>query len=330
MKAVRQHGTRAMYVAEKCRCDSCRAANRKYQQQRMQKQAAIASQVVSEVVPAPQVWTTPSGEKKVRHYKRACPGINGKPCKTHSHLRKDSTGGVCSNCREKLRTLKLLPAGRTRNHILELSAKGVGEEAVHQASGVASCIIRDIRQGKQKNVLPDTQRRILSVGIEAALPHALVNAKPLWTKIGTLRLESGWTKAGIAKALGYKSPALQFKKKKVMAKSFRKLAEVEGDLLDVCDNCGLSHTPADRQKRIKRMLPCTPPEIRRAYPCTYPVFFAKTGGYLDNKSEAADRMLWRDLNALGAVSVDGEWSIPAKPAPSTGEGSVEELSAPNT
>jgi len=324
MKAVRQHGTRAMYVAEKCRCDACRAANRKYAQQRSQKQADQAVQFLSEVVPAPQLWTTPSGEKKVRHYKRACPGIMGEPCKTHSHLRKDSTGGICSNCRERLPTFEVVMAHKAREHILFLSQNGVGEEAVHQACGVANCVIRDIRQGKQMNVMPETEKRILSVTLAAALPHALVPGQEVWKKVTELRAKGGMTKGEIAMALGNKKPALQLKKKQMTAKSARKVErlhkelyvalEIEKEIEDLCADCGYSHAREARMKRVKRMLPCTFQDIYMAYPCTYPA---------EGNAQAspASRMLYRDLHDLGAAPRDGVWALGgAKAGPPEAEG----------
>jgi hypothetical protein len=323
MKAVRQHGTRAMYVAEKCRCDACRAANRKYAQLRSQKQADQAVQFLSEVVPAPQVWTLPDGTKQVRHYKRACPGIDGLPCKTHSHLRKDSTGGICSNCRERLKTFVTVLAHKTREHILFLSQNGVGEEAVHQASGVANCIIRDIRQGKQQAVLPETEKRILSVTLAAALPHALVPGQEVWKKVTELRSKGGMTKGEIAQALGNKTPALQLKKKQMTAKSARKVErlhkelyvalEMEKAIEELCADCGYSHAREARMKRVKRMLPCTFADIYTAYPCTYPA----EGNVKDSP---ASRMLYRDLHDLGASVRDGVWALGgAKAAPPVGE-----------
>jgi hypothetical protein len=306
---AREHGTRARYVAEKCRCDQCRAANLAYQQKRMQKQVAMAIQIFSEATPAPQTWTTPSGEKKVRHYKRACPGIEGAPCKTKSHLRKDSIGGICSICRDHLKTLVLVPALKTRNHLLELSRQGVGEEAVHRASGMATAVLRDIRQGKQVKVLPSTQRRVLLVSIEDALPNALVSPHLVWRKVDKLRREMGVSKAMIATAAGYKSPALQFKKTKVMAKSIQRVEEAEMTLGALCDECGLSHARSARLKRLERMLPSTYKEIYEAYPCTYPRDAAKR----DNGA-FVNRKLHRDLHSLGAtvLGINQEWFIPRR------------------
>jgi len=324
MKAVRQHGTRAMYVAEKCRCDACRGANRKYQQTRAQKQADLAVQVLAQAVPSPQLWKAPSGEMKIRRYRRACVGIDGRPCKTNSHLRKDSVGGICSNCRERLKTFVTVLAHKTREHILFLSQNGVGEEAVHQASGVANCIIRDIRQGKQQAVLPETEKRILAVTLAAALPHALVHGQEVWKKVTELRSKGGMTKGEIAKALGNKTPALQLKKKKMTAKSARKVErlhkalyvalEMEKGIEDLCADCGYSHAREARMKRVKRMLPCTHRDIYTAYPCTYPA---------EGNAQAspAARMLYRDLHDLGATQRDGIWSIEkAKAGTPVGEG----------
>lgn len=89
--------------------------------------------------------------------------------------------------------------------------------------------------------------------------------------------------------------------------------------LETCLECGLSHAKADRLKRVLRLLPATGVMIQEAYPCTYPITYTATWEYADKKSEAAARMMYRDLHDLGAESVGGVWAVHTKPYPSSPE-----------
>jgi hypothetical protein len=52
------------------------------------------------------------------------------------------------------------------------------------------------------------------------LPRALISAKQLWRRINTL-LATGFTKAELARRLGFKNRALQFRRDYVTVKSDR-------------------------------------------------------------------------------------------------------------
>jgi hypothetical protein len=76
--------------------------------------------------------------------------------------------------------------------------------------------------------------------------------------------------------------------------------------------CGLSHAIEDRLPRVRRMLPCTTKEIQEAYSCVYP-----DDGYeklIEGKvvMQHIPRMLFRDLEMVGAVRLRGSglWYVP--------------------
>jgi len=143
-------GTRAKYVAAKCRCAKCREANCRYVQARdaAAKTAAresaedttrarrqwvqwrlsleaVRAKNAPELPPSPsvcpQAWTAPDGTTRTRIYQRACIGVDGAPCPTRTHLRKDSTGEVCGRCRARLVWNGLVPADGVRAHLRKLS-----------------------------------------------------------------------------------------------------------------------------------------------------------------------------------------------------------------
>ena len=79
--STRPHGTRSRYVAG-CRCDACRAANTRAYHARQAKALERAAELGASPASSPvaKTWTAPDGSKRVRLYKRACPGVAGEPC----------------------------------------------------------------------------------------------------------------------------------------------------------------------------------------------------------------------------------------------------------
>lgn len=95
-----KHGTRSRYVSG-CRCAGCRASNAAYYHKRQAECKALAAAITTAGGPVTASWTPPGQATRTRTFARACPGVLGDPCSKLSHLRKDSTGGVCSACRLK-------------------------------------------------------------------------------------------------------------------------------------------------------------------------------------------------------------------------------------
>ena len=296
-----EHGTRARYVAG-CRCKPCTKSNVDlyHEKQRRAKEAVLGLEVLPPV-PIIRTRKMPDGTTKSRTYRNGCPGVQGEPCEARSFLRKDSTGGVCGKCRVKLVWNGLVPSDRARVHILLLSEKGVGRDAIRDVSGVAVSVIAEISQGRKKQIRLETERLILSVGETDHADGALVDAKPVWKKIRILMKKHGYTKMRISKITGHNGKSLQLGRTQVTAANARQIeallelaeSDYSHDLKveEICTQCGMSHAPANRQRLITRMylegLPSD--QIKKAWPCFYS---------FDYTDEAAERRFYRDIEAI--------------------------------
>lgn len=229
-----RHGSRSRYVSG-CRCDACRAANTAAYHQRQQV-AIEAARELPERPTAPAAsrpWTAADGSVRQRTYQRACPGVNGNPCPRGSYLRKDSKGGVCNRCRELLVWDGLVPADRARKYLRRLSRRGVGRRAVAAACDVTESVLHKIATGRKKQIRASTERKILGVDKGAASDHALIDAKSTWTKVEHLIEHEGFTKAEIARRLGYASPRLQLQRERVTARNALRIDRLYRDALAI-------------------------------------------------------------------------------------------------
>jgi hypothetical protein len=269
------HGTRSRYVTG-CRCDACREANRLYYHERQAKARAAALELAVAPVAAG----------------RLCPGIEGEPCKKGVRLRKDSIGGICSDCRVRLTWNGLVPAARAREHLLKLSEAGVGRRAVEAASDIASSILSDVFTGKAAHIRRDTERRILQVDELALADHSLVPARPTLKRIREL-VRLGYTRGELAQRLGYVNAALQLKRGLITARNAHRVERLHREVLaevaaneampDICPDCGYSHAEPDRLRAIETMAELAPREIVEQWSCFY------------GDGEAGQQRLYRDL-----------------------------------
>lgn len=163
-----------------------------------------------------------------------------KKCGTRS---KYSAGCRCFDCRranteyekERARARKsggwngLVDADPVRLHLIALSRKGIGSKTVHEYSDVARSVIVDIINGKKSRVRKSTADRLLAVDKDCYKAGTLVSAKGVWKDIGWL-IDEGFTIPQIAKRLGYKSPTIQFGKKKVTGRTKVKVQRFVGKL----------------------------------------------------------------------------------------------------
>lgn len=106
---------------------------------------------------------------------------------------------------------------------MSLSRAGVGRRAVAAASDVAKSVIVEIRAGRKRQIRARTERRILAVTKAMLSDHALVAPGRTFALIELLR-DEGFSKAEIARRLGYAKPALQFRPHRMTA---RNVARVE-------------------------------------------------------------------------------------------------------
>lgn len=116
-----------------------------------------------------------------------------------------------------------VPADRSRAHLMSLSRRGVGKRAVQAASDVCMTVLTDIRTGKKKQIRARTERRILAVTPAMVSDRALVKPGRTHQLIEQL-VEEGFTKTELARRLGYRNQALQFRKHRMTA---RNVARVE-------------------------------------------------------------------------------------------------------
>lgn len=212
------HGTRARYTRG-CRCRPCTASNVARYHARQAKAIALARELApAPDAAAPQVWTAPDGTRRVRVYRRACPGVLGQPCPLKAHLRRDSKGGCCSACRERLVWDGLVPAAKARAHVLALSRAGVGYKAVAAAADVSRTVLQGIRLGRKVQIRASTEARILDVDATALADRALVPAKGSWRRLRAL-LDEGFTRTELARQLGSRAnvPHLQLHRNRITA-----------------------------------------------------------------------------------------------------------------
>jgi hypothetical protein len=312
----REHGTRAMYVAEKCRCDKCRESNRLYYHSRKNRALKLAAKTVNEEkFGAPQKWTTPDGERLVRVYKRACPGLTKKGCPTHSHLRKDSKNGICGNCREHILTTHAYHSAKdSRDHLNMLSAAGVGVGAVMAKTGLSKATLQELRKGK-KWVLPETERKILMVKTSDMAGGVMVDARATWRLIREMKVRFHIPKSEISKEIGNNGRSLQLSKKFVRLstaqaiKRFYNVAAAGHAISLLCIECGLSHEKFHRLERLLALLtkgPLQMMEIHEKWPCVYPLRQYRKGF-------EGSRTIPRDLHEIGAMRVGLEWQLPPLP-----------------
>lgn len=154
--AKRPHGTRARY-ASGCRCLPCRAANSRYESERL-----LARR-------------------------------DG-----------DWNGVVCSD--------------RARRHIEQLQQLGIGYKQIAATADLSSTIVWGIKTGARPNCRARTERLILAVDGGCAADRALVDARPTWRRIESLIADGGFSKAEIARRLGYRTPKLQLRPTRITAK----------------------------------------------------------------------------------------------------------------
>lgn len=240
-------GSRAKYVAVHCRCPKCRAANSQYVKARDALAKAAARELAADAErsrrqwvrerlslnavgvsttrelpagprPCPQVWTAPDGTKQTRLYARACVGVFGEPCRFRAHLRKDSSGDVCSRCRVRLVANGLVPANDVRAHLKRLSRQGVGYKSVAIAADVSRTTLAKVLSGQKRHVRAQAAQRVLAIDRQAFADGALVHAGPTWRRLNRL-LREGFTKAELARRLGCKKPALQIRRSHVTART---------------------------------------------------------------------------------------------------------------
>jgi hypothetical protein len=123
----------------------------------------------------------------------------------------------------------IVPADRARKHLRKLSRAGVGRHSVSAATDLSDSILWEIRRGARLHIRARTERKILAVTPAQRADHSYVPAGKLWRLIGEL-LEEGYTKAALARELGYRTRAIQFRRDRVTARNERKVIALHSRL----------------------------------------------------------------------------------------------------
>jgi len=152
--------------------------------------------------------------------------------KTHGTRARYMAGCKCLLCRaansryetERLRARRngdwngIVPASKARKQLIKLSKQQVGRRSVSEITGISDSILHLIKQGKRKNIRARTEKLILNVDHNAVSAAAIIPAGPTWKKINWL-LGEGFTKKELARRLGFRSPAIQFRKDRITMKT---------------------------------------------------------------------------------------------------------------
>jgi hypothetical protein len=109
----------------------------------------------------------------------------------------------------------IISADRARAHLQMLHRAGVGRRTIGDISGTAHSTIHEIRKGRKLRIRARTERRILAIAPNAAHIVPAARTHKLIREI----LEEGFSKAEVARRLGYRSPALQFNRRRVTARN---------------------------------------------------------------------------------------------------------------
>lgn len=119
-------------------------------------------------------------------------------------------------------TNPIVLAETARKHIKKLSKHGVGNRSIAEVSGVRYRTISLIRSGEQLRIRKSAEIAILNVGTDAATGRALIDAKPTLKVLDEL-VERGYSKAQLARWLGFKHPDLQIRGPRVTAETAAKV-----------------------------------------------------------------------------------------------------------
>lgn len=109
-------------------------------------------------------------------------------------------------------------AKRAREHLEELSRRGIGRHSVQAACDVSDGILYAIITGTRSRIRARTERRILAVDEGSRAGGSLVDADKTWRIINEL-VRRGYSKKQLAKWMGLKTGAIQFRRDDITART---------------------------------------------------------------------------------------------------------------
>ena len=202
-----EHGTRARYVQEKCRCAPCRAANTQYYRDRQKRLDELRHTAKPSGPPGEGTLVRRGRPVKVK----TCPGANGSPCVRTPPAWLRGQGDVCGACVERATVWNgNVDPAEAREHLLRLRREGVGYKSVHDASDVPSSTLGRVLAGDGA-IRASTLKRILGVDAGAIADHAVAPKKAVRRMQRQLDdlVARGFRKHHLARLLGSNSQALQ-------------------------------------------------------------------------------------------------------------------------
>jgi len=112
----------------------------------------------------------------------------------------------------------LVPARKAQRHIKRLSKAGIGRRSISDACSVGLTTIMQIKSGEKTQIRKATESAILQVDKNAISGGTIIPANRAWKMIDRL-LNEGFSKAELARRLGFSSPAIQFRKDRITGRS---------------------------------------------------------------------------------------------------------------
>jgi len=103
-------------------------------------------------------------------------------------------------------------AGEARSHLAFLRSNGIGLRTIAQTTALSRSQLTKIANGRTSRIRPATADKILGVHLGKASDGTYVDAGPTLAHIADLVERVGMTRTQIAKALGYRTHALQIAK----------------------------------------------------------------------------------------------------------------------
>lgn len=208
--ARRKHGTRAMYVGERCRCFACRVANAGYQNGRDQEKLRRSPWLLKYARQSAQYVVTHRDTHEIAYRGPLDECMRERDTRNRvvaAALPRNSVFASGSEIR------------RVRAHLEKLRDAGVGCRWLGMELGMSPSRLREIMSGKaHKTGRPARVRRETCARILKAWPNpapgALVDAGETWRILREM-LEAGMTKTAVAGELGYVGPALQIRTDRV-------------------------------------------------------------------------------------------------------------------
>ena len=116
----------------------------------------------------------------------------------------------------------IVSAAGAQRHLLRLADRGIGRRTVSDITGISHSTLQKIKTGERKHLRAMNEKKILAVSTDLQNDATLIPAKETNRHIRWL-LDEGFTRKSIARRLGYKSPALQFNRKRITARNARKI-----------------------------------------------------------------------------------------------------------